>query len=58
MHRYHFFQYSPDTDTFFWYLPVPSTDTDFFIAFVNFFDIGHRNQKSMYNVSWLTSFIK
>ncbi len=58
MHRYYFFQYSPDTDTFiFLYLPISSTDTDIFIAFVNFLDIGYRNQKSMYNVSWLTSFI-
>ncbi len=38
----------------FWYLPILSTDTAIFIAFVHFLYIGYRNQKRMYNVSCLS----
>ncbi len=40
------------------FLVLAGTNTDIFIAYVIFFNIGYRNQKSMYDVSWLTSFIK
>ncbi len=45
---------------YFYFLVLADTEYryDIFIAFVNFLNIGYRNQKSMYNVNWLTSFIK